>query len=645
MQLIAYSFKLLGMYIVSVLPLTKTSDKEPLTYFSATEYEPGVMVKVPLRNREVRALVLKSSPAESAKMDLRQSNFTLKKIKASSNPNGGRTLTSKAFMHAVEKFGEFEAQPFAATLGAVLPNILFEVKRKVEPIEPQCTLKADTSAFQGNSEERYSQYRSLIRETFARKKSIFIVVPTARDAETAKEELSKGIEQFTAVFHSGDTSTSGKKEIEKALKVVDDYGHPALTIGTPQFLCLLRTDTETLVLDRENSRSYKTFGRPNLDFKIFAKILSHEYCTRLILGSEILSVDTMHKIRENEINEWGHLKMREQSLADISIVSMVKSEDGEPFKIFSDKLRTELEKLVENRKRVFLFGGRKGLSPTTVCADCETIMSCTTCGAPLVLYGKEKPFFLCHKCGEKKIAKDECAHCGGWRLITLGIGIEGVEAEIKRIDPNIETFLLDKNTAPTPSKALKIVEKFLTTSGSVLIGTEMALHYFKKPVEISAVVSADSLLGVPDLRINEKIMALLIHIRHLGKEKVIFQTRDPENKIFEYAKEGNFLSFFERELAERKKFAFPPFSLFIKIVWEDSPVRAENGASFIKQLLGDAIEIFKVRNGAKLVRYHGLIKIERQSTSSEEWPKHELVEKLRSLPPNFSVFVDPDALL
>jgi len=621
------------MFIVSVLPLTKTFGKEKLDYFSAVGYEKGMVVKVPLRARDVKALVIESKPAEEARMELRTSNYSLKKIKG----NSGKVFISAAFIRAVEKFSQYEAQSFSSVMSVALPQVLFDAKRAGHPIEPRCTIDGDISAFQGNTEERFASYRSLIRETFARKKSFFLLVPTTEDAKSAEKELSRGIEQFTVVAHGG----KKLKEIEKVLKIVDDYSHPALIIATPTFLSLLRTDTEILALDRENSRAYRTFSRPLIDYRIFAKILAHEYCARLILGGDILSVDTYQKVKNEEIHERDHLKMREPTSAKVEVISMVKTDTAEPFQIFSPELKEEICNLNETRKRIFLFGARRGLSPTTVCADCETTVICKVCGAPAILYGKEKPYFLCHKCGEKRPAKDECVNCGGWRLISLGIGLENILREVEKIAPQTRTFILDKDSANTPAKATKIVEEFLATPASILIGTEMALHYLRHPVEISAVVSADSLLGIPDFRINERLMSLLLKIRTLGKEKVIFQTRSPENHIFEYAAQGNLLSFFEREIMERKRFSFPPFSLFVKIVWEGSPARAEKDKEFIKENFKEEAEVFKAVSGARLARFQALIKIDEPN----EWPKHELVEKLQSLPPQFVVNVDPDALL
>ncbi len=626
------------MFTVSVLPLTRTFAKgagaETLTYFSGTDIEPGTIVKVPLRARTVRALVVETHPAEKARMEIRSGPFALKKITGAA----GKMCVSRAFLRAADAFSEYSAQSTASILSVLLPQAVLEAKRNVVPIEPKCTLVADVSAFQAGSEERFAEYRSLIRETFARKRSFFFLVPTAEDAEYAYKELSRGIEEFTVVF----PAPRNAKELTKRLKIVDDPTHPALIIATPPYLCLMREDTETVLCERENSRAYNTLSRPFLDFRAFAKMLAHEYCARIIYGSEILRVETLYKVKENEYNEWGHMNMRSPTTADVSISSMVRQEgDEEGFKIFSNRLERTIISAVEAGKRVFLFGARKGLAPLTVCSDCEMVVSCPVCGAPLVLHESANHFFLCHKCGEKRPAKDECSHCGGWRLATLGIGVETIEKELRRIIPHPFIFHLNKDAAPTPAKAMRTADDFLHTRGGILIGTEMALRYVRSPVEVAAVVSADSLIGMPDFRVNERLLSILTSIRALGREKVIFQTRSPENPVFSAAAEGNFLPFFEREIDERRKFAFPPFSLFIKIAWEGSPSRAAKDSELVRELFGETVHIVKVRAGGRLHRFHGLIKIE----VPNEWPDKTTVMRLMSLPPQFAVSVDPEDLL
>ena len=70
----------MGMYIIDVIPLTKTLGKETLSYFFRKEIAPGTLVSIPLRRREVTALVVASEKMSTRKSEIRGADFSLKKI-------------------------------------------------------------------------------------------------------------------------------------------------------------------------------------------------------------------------------------------------------------------------------------------------------------------------------------------------------------------------------------------------------------------------------------------------------------------------------------------------------------------------------------------------------------------------------------
>src|SRR5574343_833932 len=68
------------MYILTVIPIDKGIKKEYLTYFSAQEIKLGTIVVVPVRSREIDALVVGTEPAENLKQEIKDAKFQLKKI-------------------------------------------------------------------------------------------------------------------------------------------------------------------------------------------------------------------------------------------------------------------------------------------------------------------------------------------------------------------------------------------------------------------------------------------------------------------------------------------------------------------------------------------------------------------------------------
>ena len=55
----------------------------------------------------------------------------------------------------------------------------------------------ETVLLQSDDEERYATYRGLIREEFAKGRSVFFCLPGAEDLLNAKSTLEKGIEKYT----------------------------------------------------------------------------------------------------------------------------------------------------------------------------------------------------------------------------------------------------------------------------------------------------------------------------------------------------------------------------------------------------------------------------------------------------------------
>jgi primosomal protein N' (replication factor Y) len=409
-------------------------------------------------------------------------------------------------------------------------------------------------------------------------------------------------------------------------------------------------------LDKENSRAYKVQSRPYVDIRYFAETFAQKINAKIIFGDLLLRAETIWRYKNAELVEIAPLKFRSLTTSSQEIIDMrnksedlpeeesKKSETKKTFKIFSDELEEKIKESIENNEHMFIFTARRGLSPSTLCADCGNIVKCNTCGAHTVLHkSPAENFFLCYKCGERRSALEKCSNCSGWRLTTLGIGSELVEEKIQEKYPNAKIFRIDADSTPTHKRAEIMAEKFYNSPQGILIGTEMALLYLTEKVENSAVVSMDSFFSIPDFRINERILNILLKIRAITDKKLIVQTRDAGQKVFEYAIKGNLVEFYRDEIEDRKMLNYPPFSNLIKI----SIVGTKNEItpfveSFQKTIEPYDIDIFPAFIPQSKGKYgvNGIIKV-----PARDWPNKELVEKLKFLPMNYSVNIDPDSLI
>ncbi len=627
------------MKIVEVIPFSRGINKETLTYFTSLNVSVGAIVKVTLRNREIGALVIAVRSAEDNKFDVKNSTFPFKKVTSIISEG----LLPQPFLTAAEKVAEYHVSTLGSLFHFLVPKIVLESGEKIRILssperKPE---RLHGLILQADDPERFSHYRSLVREEFARGKSVFLCVPTLSDVKKAEKLMEKGIAEYSYFFHGA----MRKSDFVKNWNELIDEKHPILIVGTAQFLCISRHDIGTIILEREGSKSYKGQTRPFADMRRFVEFFSREINARLVLGDIMLRTETIWRYRNDELGEVSPPTLRLQTTAKQHIIDTRKTiKSSTKFEPISSTL-TELIKLnKEQSEHLVVFSSRRGLSPLTTCADCSTIVSCHTCKAPVTLHSRgDERFFLCHQCGEQRDANEKCENCSSWRLQTLGIGTELVAEEIQSIFPNFNIFRLDADTAKTHKQATEIAQKFYDTPGSVLIGTEMALLYLDQRVENVAVASLDSMFALPDFRIREKVLSILVKLRSIASKNFMIQTRNPTESIFDYAIKGNLLDFYKQEIIEREKFDYPPLTVLIKVSLSGEKEKVEQILLRFKENLKDYdVNVYPAfapwRKGVYTM--HMLIKLGRN-----RWIEKNIQEKLKQLPPAFSVSVDPESIL
>jgi primosomal protein N' len=251
----------------------------------------------------------------------------------------------------------------------------------------------------------------------------------------------------------------------------------------------------------------------------------------------------------------------------------------------------------------------------------------------------------------------------GWRLEALGIGIERIQEEVKKYFPHATRFVFDGDSIKTPTHARRLItefEKTNTEKGSgkypgILIGTPMAIPHVST-VDHVAIVSIDSLFAIPDFRMNERIFALILALREKTIHTLLVQTRTDDTTLVEHALDGDLASFMHNEQALRKVFSYPPYGTIIKITLRGKKLEIPSEINRLKEFLSeyqpiapntmsrDTTKIFQRKTYAgepkNMFRMYVILKLKEGL-----WVEEKLLAKLRALPPQFTVEVNPDHLL
>lgn len=605
------------MHLISVYPIIKGNWASELQYWSKTDILPGSLIKVPLKGKEIFALVFKSASIQEAKSEIKGADFKIRKIESPDRID----ILRQEYIHAAIQASTYFVQPIGAMLKAAIPAIALShmipvtvsAKKKEQPEKSEENERAeqaeqtdtisDIIAVSTNKQDRLSVYRSLIREVLARKKSIILVGPTVRIAEELFESTTKGIEHVSVLLHGSLT----KKKMDDAWKNALDASDGKESKGkvivcTPQYMCVPRSDIETIIMEKESSRAYKTFQPPYFDWRTFAESYTKLLGIRLMYGDQLLSIETIHRIHELEINEPFPLSFRIQKEAEVIIVDQKNhGAEKEPatreenkkdseFAIMSEELISMIEYAIQKDQKMFIFASRRGLSPQTVCGHCGTTVSCKHCKAPVVLHKNQKSgerYFLCHHCGKERGALEACAVCNSWKLVTLGIGTDTVFEEVKKRFPNAPLYRIDKDVAKTEKDAKKMIKSFKDEPGAaVLVGTELALAYLDT-LPYVAVASMDSLFSIPDFRIQERIAHISLRLLEVTRTYLLIQTRNADSALIKAFFSKTLADFVHEELEVRKLLDYPPFSLMGKISLSGSADQISKQAKQIEESLKD----------------------------------------------------------
>jgi primosomal protein N' (replication factor Y) len=127
-------------------------------------------------------------------------------------------------------------------------------------------------------------------------------------------------------------------------------------------------------------------------------------------------------------------------------------------------------------------------------------------------------------------------------------------------------------------------------------------HHFAG-VELAAVVDADTGLGLPDFRAEERTFQLLTQLAgRSGREapgRVIVQTFRPDDRAVTHAARHDVAGFLAGELERRAALRYPPFSTLIRIVCSsEQPGLALDAAAAIQSRLPGALgpaPLFRLR--------------------------------------------------
>lgn len=424
------------------------------------------------------------------------------------------------------------------------------------------------------------------------------------ESETNRRAIAETIRNAGKISNSGSGKPDSRTSHTAGTQDTANY----IVLGTRSSLFLPHNNLGLIIVDEEHDSSYKQESpAPRYNGRDTALMLSVIHKCGIILGSATPSLEETYNCECGRhtlvtLNEKFHGDSEtEIEIIDTKAERKKRGMEGS----FSRKLIEHIRRTLADGGQVMILRSRRAWASAMQCEECGDIQKCPHCNVSMSYHKNgDKGTMKCHYCGHTETFTGTCTKCGK-TLKPLGSGTQKIEEEAAKLFPEATIARLDSDTAQNRNYETKVIKEFAEGKIDILIGTQILTKGFDfSNLRLTAVIAADTMLGIQDFRADEKALQLLEQFkgrcgRRGSKGLFIIQTSQPEHPIYQRIAEEETKTFNDNLLAERKMFGFPPYSRIVEITIRDkSQKRADLMAS---RLAATLRTVYKTPSGQGLL--------------------------------------------
>lgn len=411
-------------------------------------------------------------------------------------------------------------------------------------------------------------YVKLMEESLASGKQVLYLLPEIALTAQIIRRLQKHFGGQIGIYHSR-FSNNERVEIWNKVK----SGEIRIVLGARSSLLLPFRDLGLIILDEEHDGSFKQQDpAPRYHARDAAIYYAALFKAKVLLGSATPSLESYFNAKQGK---YGLVELKERfggiAMPEIEIVDLKKETAlKEVVNNLTSVLRAGIQQSLQDGKQVILFQNRRGYAPFLLCTTCGWIPNCKQCDVSLTWH-KHQDKLHCHYCGTRYPYIYTCAACGSQTLVPKNFGTEKIEEDLQQLFPEARIARMDMDAIRSKDSHNRMILLLEQKEIDILVGTQMVVKGLDfENVNLVGIISADSLLSFPDFRVNERAFQLMEQVsgrsgRRDGQGKVIIQASNTRHPVLHDVTAHNYSSMYEREIAEREKFGYPPFYRLMKI--------------------------------------------------------------------------------
>ncbi|MFJ8068800.1 primosomal protein N' [Peribacillus sp. NPDC096447] len=397
------------------------------------------------------------------------------------------------------------------------------------------------------------------------KEAIMLVPEISLTPQTVKRFKERFGEQV-AVMHSGlsvgEKYDEWRKIHRKEVKVV---------VGARSAVFAPFENLGLVIIDEEHESSYKQEETPRYHARDVAIERAKSYRCPVILGSATPTLESFARAKKNVYKLLTlSQRMNKNALPAVDIVDMREELRTGNRSMFSELLFTKLKDRLEKGEQTVLMLNKRGHSSFVMCRSCGLVINCPNCDISLT-YHRFNDIMKCHYCGFEEGMPSACPECESEHIRFFGTGTQKVEEELAKILPEARVIRMDVDTTSKKGSHERLLNAFGEGKADILLGTQMIAKGLDFPnITLVGVLSADTMLHLPDFRSSEKTFQLLTQVsgragRHQLPGEVVIQTYTPEHYSIELSAFQDYDAFYEREMHLRRQSHYPPYYYVVLI--------------------------------------------------------------------------------
>lgn len=350
-------------------------------------------------------------------------------------------------------------------------------------------------------------------------------------------------------------------------------GRVDIVIGARSSVFAPLKNVGLIIIDEEHENTYKQENNPRYNARDIAILRATYENAMLIMGTATPSLESYHQaLKGNYEKIVLSRRIGERQLPPVDIVDMgeeVRKRRG--FNIISQRLEYYMKQSLARKEQVILFLNRRGFAPYINCKRCGFVLKCQRCDIPMTFH-KKLNTILCHYCYAETRPPESCPDCLASNINYRGFGTEKIEDEIKNRFPDYQIIRMDSDSMRVRDSHEKALTAFERGEFQILLGTQMIAKGLDFPnVTLVGVISADTILNLPDFRASERTFQLISQVagrtgRGTKGGRVVVQSYNPRHYSITYAAAHDYEGFAGKELEYRKQLNYPPFGKLARIV-------------------------------------------------------------------------------